>query len=144
MSAIKHLGTAIFTSTPGALFLFLTLTSGQEREYYWLSILSGAWVLFGSSFLFGFILPIWLRPKWLWIIAAGFLAMLLALFAVAMVNTTPLCVGQNNGDGNNDFGMCMAYVVLYALFYGVPYTAMLTVSALVSHWVVSMNKRISL
>ena len=103
----------------------------MRREYYWISILVGASVLFGSALVLGFFQPVWLRPKWLWITAAGFAALLLALFATTVVNVTPLCVGQNNGDGNSSFGMCMVYVILYAFFYGIPYLFLLAVSAFV-------------
>jgi hypothetical protein len=43
--------------------------------------------------------------------AAVFCAVLLAWLACSLVigllNLTPLCVGQNNGDGMNDLGMCI-------------------------------------
>ena len=118
------------------------MTSGMDREYYWISILTGVSVLLGSALLFGFFVPPAFRPKWFWIMAAGLAAMLMALFAIAVLNTTPLCVGQNNGDGNNDFGQCMGYVILYAFFYGIPYLFLLAVSAFVGHWVIKFENRL--
>jgi hypothetical protein len=94
----------------------------------------GTSVLFGSAIVFGFVLPTRLRPKWFWIMAAGFAAMVCALFVITILNATPLCVGQNNGDGNSSFGMCMVYVFLYAIFYGIPYMVLLTMSAVTGHW----------
>ena len=136
MSIGRRITTAFFTALP-ALFFFVPVISieSMRREYYWISILVGASVLFGSALVLGFFQPVWLRPKWLWITAAGFAALILALFATAAVNVTPLCVGQNNGDGNNDLGRCMGYVMLYAIFYGIPYMMLLTLSAVTGHWV---------
>ena len=140
MSIGRRITTAFFTALP-ALFFFVPVVSieSMRREYYWISILVGASVLFGSALVLGFFQPVWLRPKWFWIMAAGFAAMVGALFVTAVLDATPLCVGQNNGDGNNSFGMCMGYVLLYAFFYGIPYMILLTVSAVTGHW--AMNRR---
>ena len=114
----------------------------MHREYYWISILAGVSVLLGSALLLGFIQPLWLRPKWFWIMAAGFAAMVCALFVIAVLDATPLCVGQDNGDGNNDFGRCIGYVLLYAFFYGIPYMMLLTISAFTGHWVSKLQMRL--
>ena len=131
----RRITTAFFTALP-ALFFFVPVVSieSMRHEYYWISILVGASVLFGSALVLGFFQPVWLRPKWFWIMAAGFTAMVCALFVIAILNATPLCVGQNNGDGNSSFGMCMVYVFLYAIFYGIPYMVLLTMSAVTGHW----------
>ena len=135
MSIGRRITTAFFTALP-ALFFFVPAISieSMRREYYWISILVGASVLFGSALVLGFFQPVWLRPKWFWIMAAGFAAMVCALFVIAILNATPLCVGQNNGDGNSSFGMCMVYVFLYAIFYGIPYMVLLNMSAVTGHW----------
>lgn len=136
MSFTTRITSAFFTALPSALYFALVITSkGMRQEYFWVSNLAGGSVLFWGSLLFGFIIPPRSRPKWFWIIAAGFVAMLLALFAIAVMDATPLCVGQDNGDGNNSFGMCMGYVLLYAFFYGIPYMMLLAVSAAVGHWI---------
>lgn len=142
MSVTIRVTSACFTAIPGVLFFGLVMTSGMDREYYWVSILAGVSVLLGSALFFGFFIPPALRPKWFWIMAAGLAAMLMALFLIAVLNATPLCVGQNNGDGNNGFGMCMGYVILYAFFYGVPYLFLLTVSAFVGHRVIKFEHRL--
>ncbi len=135
MSIGRRITTAFFTALP-ALFFFVPVVSieSMRREYFWISILVGASVLLGSALVLGFFQPVWLRPKWFWILAAGFAAMVCALFVIAILNATPLCVGQNNGDGNSSFGMCMVYVFLYAIFYGIPYMVLLTMSAVTGHW----------
>lgn len=135
MSFIHRVATAFFTALP-AVFFFLPVIAieSMRREYYWSSLLAGTLVLLGSALILGFLQPTWLRPKWVWIMMAGATAMGLALFATAVINVTPLCVGQNNGDGNNDLGRCLGYVLLYAFFYGIPYLLMLAVSAGIGHW----------
>ena len=40
-----------------------------------------------------------------------------ALGVMGILNLTPLCVGADNGDGNNDLGRCVVYTVLWAIFY---------------------------
>ena len=134
MSFIHRVATAFFTALP-ALPFFLPVIAIERQEYYWSSILAGSSALLGSALVLGFFQPTWLRPKWAWIMIAGAAAMGLALFTTAVVNLTPLCVGQNNGDGNNDPGRCLGYVLLYAVFYGIPYLLMLAVSAGIGHWV---------
>lgn len=139
MSIITRISTSFFTALPGALFFALVVSSkGMRQEYYWISILTGVSVLLAGSVFFGFCLPTRFRPKWLWIMAAGFAGMVCALVVTAVLNATPLCVGQNNGDGNSSFGMCMGYVLLYAIFYGIPYMMLLTVSAVTGHWAMKM------
>lgn len=141
MSFITRFFSSLFASLPAALFFLLVIGSQSMRqEYYWTSILSGVVILLGTAMLLGFALPAGLRPRWLWIWLAGFAAMLSALAMIAVLNATPLCVRQNNGDGNNDFGMCMGYVILYAIFYGIPYLVLLTFSALIGHWVLTFRR----
>ena len=62
----------------------------------------------------------------------------LALFAMTLLNATPLCVGQDNGDGNNNLGMCMGYVVLAGIVFGAVYLFFLAISTLVGHRVIKM------
>ena len=101
MSITNRISTAFFTALPGSLFVVLVISSNMYREYFWSSILTGVSVLFGSALLLGFVQSPQLRPKWVWIITAGFAAMVLALLVITVLNATPLCVGQDNGDGNN-------------------------------------------
>lgn len=141
MSLIERSASAFFTAIPGGLFFAALLASAgmMAGEYYWSSIFSGSLALFGSALLFGFAIPAMFRSKGLGILAAGLMAMLSALFVIALLNATPLCVGQNNGDGNNSFGMCMVLVLLYAVVYGIPYTVLLSLSALIGHWALKLK-----
>jgi hypothetical protein len=136
MSFVSRITSAFFTALPSALFFAAAITSeNMHTDYYGKTILITVSVLLGVSILFSLILPPGLRPNCLWMIDVGLLAQALAWFTMTLLNATPLCVGQDNGDGNNDIGECMGYVVLYALFYGLPYVLLLTISAFVGHWI---------
>lgn len=136
MSFTSRITMAFFTALPGGLFFGAVITSeNMHTDYYWKTILITVSVLLGASIFCGFIFPPGLRLKWLWIIGADLLALALALITMTLLNATPLCVGQDNGDGNNDFGQCMGYVLLYGFFYGVPYVILLTISAFAGHWI---------
>jgi hypothetical protein len=143
MSLIRRITSAFFTALPSALFFGAAITSeNMHTHYYWKTILITVSVLLVNSTLFGFILPPRLRLRWPWIVVAGLMALALAVFSMTLLNATSLCVGQNNGDGNNDFGQCMGYVFLYALFYGIPYVILLTISAFVGHWMMKSQLKL--
>ena len=136
MSAIRRILRTFFTALPAAVYFILAVTSdGMRGEYYQPAVIAAVTVLFGSALLLGVFQPGWLRPTWFWILTVGFISMLMALFTTTVLDATPLCVGQDNGDGNNDLGRCMGISLLYAIFYGIPYLFMLGVSALFGHWI---------
>jgi hypothetical protein len=146
MSISSRLISSFFTALPGFFFFILFLLSGWlGREYWWETYLAVLIVLLINSLLFGFILPtvfqkLRLRHPWIWILAQGLLAWALALFVLGLLNLTPLCVGQNNGDGNNDFAMCNFMTALSGIVYTPLYLGILAVSSLIGHWVLQMNK----
>ena len=101
-------------------------------------------VLIISSLFFGFVFPmvfqkLKLHHPWLWILVQGLLSWTLALFVLGFLNLTPLCVGQNNGDGNNDFAMCNFMTALSGIVYTPVYLGALLVSAWTGHWVLKMK-----
>ena len=55
-----------------------------------------------------------------WLLLFGLLAWLTALACLALLNMTPLCIGQDNGDGINNLGLCTLYTLLAAVFYSPP------------------------
>ena len=140
MSLITRIATACFTACPGVLFFGLVMISGMSREYYWISILAVVSVLLGSALLFGFFVPTAFHPKWFWIMAAGFAAMLMALLAIAVLNATPFCVGQDNCDSRNDFLLCIISTVASGIVYTPVYLVMLGMSAFIGHWVMRAGK----
>ena len=67
----------------------------------------------------------------------GGVAWLIALLSLALLNITPLCVGQDNGDGMNSYSLCILYAVLITLVYSPPVLILLTLSALIGGKILS-------
>ncbi|MCQ3937373.1 MAG: hypothetical protein DPW18_10040 [Chloroflexi bacterium] len=145
MSTSSRLISAFFTILPGSFFFVLFLTSGWlGREYWWGTYLAAFIVLLFSGLFFGSALPnlfqkLGLRHPWVWILAQGILAWTAAFFALTILNLTPLCVGQNNGDGNNDLGMCNLITALSCIVYTPVYGGVLAVSSLAGHWMLKLQ-----
>ena len=79
-------------------------------------------IFIGSNVILGLILPTWMHGgkfdyHCLWLFFAGGLAWLIALLSLALLNITPLWVGQDNGDGMNSYSLCFLYAVLITLVY---------------------------
>jgi len=146
MSTSSRLVSAFFTALPGLLFLILFLSSGWfGRDYWWGTYTAVLIVLFINSLLFGFALPtmfqkLKIRHAWLWIFIQGLLAWVISLAVLGLLNLTPLCIGQNNGDGNNDLGMCVFMTVMSGIVYTPIYFGLLAVSSLIAHGVLSLLK----
>jgi hypothetical protein len=148
MSPSRRLLSAIFTALPGFVFCLLFLLTGWRGEYWWGMYLVVLTVLLISSGFFGLMFPFvfqklrW-RP-WVWILVQGLLAWTIAYLVLALLNMTPLCVGQNNGDGNNNFGMCMFMTVLSGIVYTPVYFGLLVISALAGSWAIRADRRTNL
>jgi len=142
MSTSSRLISAFFTALPGLFFFLLFLLSSLlGREYWWGTYIVVLLVLLTTSLAAGFALPTvfqklkWRYP-WLWIFAQGLLGWGMALVMLGLLNATPLCVGQNNGDGNNNLGMCVFMTILSGMVYTPLYLGMLVLSAFAGHWVI--------
>ena len=149
MSTSTRLISAFFTALPGFVFSILFLSSGWlGKEYWWGTYLAVLLVLIIASLSFGFNLPnlfqkLSVDKPWLWILTQGLLAWMAAWIVLGVLNLTPLCVGQDNGDGNNDLGMCIFMTALSSLVYTPLYLFMQTVSAFMGHWVMRYRNNIS-
>jgi hypothetical protein len=44
---------------------------------------------------------------------------------LGLLSLTPLCIGQDNGDGSNDLGLCAFQAMLLAVLYSPPVLLML-------------------
>ena len=143
MSTASRLLSALFTVLPGFFLLLMFLLSGSiGRDYWWSTYLTVLIVLLSSSLFFGFVLPtvfqkFRLRYPCMWILVQGLLAWILTVLVLGFLNLTPLCVGQDNGDGNNDLGMCMFMTLLSGIVYVPLYFGMLAISSLLGHWLLS-------
>ena len=139
MSKATRLISSFFTVLPAFVFFAWFLRSGWiGREYWWETYMTVLIILMLSSLLFGFGFPalflkLRLRYPWLWILIQGLLAWTAALFVLGLLNLTPLCIGQDNGDGNNSFAMCNFMTALSGIVYTPLYLGMLVISSLIGH-----------
>lgn len=125
--------TSLFSIFPALFFTACALTTSRD-EYFWPTYLSVSLIFIGASLLLAQFLPTWMHASrfdypWLWLFIAGGLAWLVAMLSFALLNLTPLCVGQDNGDGINDLGLCFLYTFLVALIYSPIELVLLLLSA---------------
>lgn len=141
MSTSNRLISAVFTALPGFGFLALFLAASLlGKDYWWETYLVVLVFLVIASLILGFALPpilsgTKLRKPWAWIAAQGFLSWGLALVALGLLNLTPLCVGQNNGDGRNDLFLCLLSTAASGIVYTPVYLTMLGMSAGIGQWI---------
>jgi hypothetical protein len=126
---------SLFSALPAFLFGVLVLTLSRD-EYYWLTYAIMSLVFISASVILGLILPTKMQYgcfnyPWLWLFIAGGLAWLIALLSLALLNFTPLCVGQENGDGTNNLSLCAMYTLLVVFLYSPVEFVLLTLSAFV-------------
>jgi len=119
-------------SIPALLLLFFA-TLSYRREYFF-SMYAVAWSVFWiASFFAGFVIAHFMPPgasRWrkvLHFFIGAVLAWVLSLAVLGALSVTPLCVGQDNGDGNNDIFQCLFQNLLVSLVYTPP--ALLSISA---------------
>jgi hypothetical protein len=110
---------ATFTTIPALLFAAFSLTTFRG-EYFWLTYALMSVVFLTASALLGLFLPTRLQGSrlgrpWMWILVQGVLAWGLALLTLALLNMTPLCVGQDNGDGINKLTLCFVQTIGVAI-----------------------------
>ena len=125
----------LFTSVPAALWLTLVLLADGD-DYYWLAYIITCGIFLGVSLVIGCLCPTFFpqsfkRHPGLWIFGQGLMAWMVAFFILGILNLTPMCVGQDNGDGNNDLALCIVQTVLVGLVYSPLETIMLVLSAIV-------------
>ena len=101
---------AAFTTLPALLFAAFSIITSRG-EYFWLTYALMSVVFLTASALLGLFLPthlhhIRLNQPLIWIVVQGALAWGMALLTLAALNMTPLCIGQDNGDGINDLSLC--------------------------------------
>jgi hypothetical protein len=118
------LATAAIVSVPAAVFLLYTQTF-RDAYFYSTYFISGL-VFWSASILLTSPLA---RLRWfmatrrrtvLFFFLALTVAWLLAVGAMLCLSLTPLCVGQDNGDGINSLPQCLVQAVLAGLFISLP------------------------
>ncbi len=124
-----------FTLAIPALLGLVVNAVGFRGEYFALtySLVLGCFWL--GSFGVGFLAP-WLDQrgygKWktFWLLFGGAcLAWFAALIVLGALNLTPLCIGQNNGDGINGITECMIQTIAVSLVFTLPVLVVLAVDA---------------
>jgi hypothetical protein len=91
--------------------------------------------------MLGFFIPSILPKPWkrhpaLWLLGQGVLAWMIAALVLAVLNLTPLCVGQDNGDGNNDLALCMVQTSLVCIVYSPLGFILLCLNSLPGGWLI--------
>jgi len=118
----KSIPIIVLHAVPGLLFLCFALS--MREEYFFIIYLLMAVVFLAASLVSG----LWNIKRFNHFVArpsAGLflgltMSWLLALLALGVLNLTPLCIGQDNGDGINGIGEC----TMYTLFAGGLYSAL--------------------
>jgi hypothetical protein len=59
------------------------------------------------------------RPSTRQFFTAAVIAWLISFVVLAVINFTPLCLGQDNGDGRNNIGMCVFLTILWPVVMSV-------------------------
>lgn len=134
MALSTRLLSSIFTSIPALLFAACTLTLFRG-EYFWATYGLMSIFFIGASLFFGLVLPSLFHDSrvsqpWMWILISGSIAWFVALLVLAILNNTPLCIAQDNGDGTNTFALCNMYTVVFALAYSPVEFFLLALSAI--------------
>lgn len=118
----RRLLAGTLAAVPGLAWIVLGLAAFQE-EYFFLTYMAGGvtitlFALLTAGLLAG--LPWFLAARirlGIAVLAGVMIGWVAGIALMALLNLTPLCVGQDNGDGNNNLGMCIGYTILYALVY---------------------------
>lgn len=94
--------------------------AGEYFAFSYSMVLGCFWL---GSFGIGFLAP-WLDRRWytkwktFWLLFGGAcLAWFAALIVLGALNLTPLCIGQNNGDGFNGISECVIQTIAVSLVF---------------------------
>jgi len=66
------------------------------------------------------------------LLASGFVAWGLSFFVLVAINLSPLCLGQDNGDGRNGVFTCILLAVVWFLFMSLPVGGGIAVAAMLA------------
>jgi hypothetical protein len=121
MTGSLRLTSAMFVTIPAFLFAALSFFL-LRNEYFWMTYVVTSVVSVVASIVIGVTFPSRLLGRrihspWMWLFTQGILAWLVALLTLALLNSTPLCIGRNNGDGMNTLFLCFLQTLGVAITY---------------------------
>jgi hypothetical protein len=119
----------LLASWPGVVLLAGTLVFRQEYFFLTYAIVSG--VFWACSFIVGARMARQQsRRRTTWSAFRNLVfAWGAALVLLAVLNLTPLCVGQDNGDGRNTCALCVIQSVASAVIYTLPVLLLASLAA---------------
>ena len=125
---------ALFIAIPAVIFGILSFFLFRS-EYFWMTYVLVSIVFIGASILIGAIFPYNLlsnriHSTWIRLFVQGSLAWLVALLTLTLINSTPLCVGRNNGDGTNTLFLCFLQTIGVSIIYTPLYMFLLGISSI--------------
>jgi hypothetical protein len=131
---------AIFVAIPAFIFAALSF-SVLRNEYFWMTYVVTSIVFVVASLVIGVTFPHNLlgsriHSPWMWLFTQGILAWLVALLTLALLNSTPLCIGRNNGDGMNTLFLCSLQTLGVAITYTPLELILVGVSAMTGSFVI--------
>ena len=121
MTGCVRLLLALFVAVPGFIFTAISFFV-FKNEYFWFTYVATSVVFVIASLAISVTFPYKLvdhlvHNLWIQLFTQGVLAWLVALLLLAILNSTPLCIGQNNGDGVNNFILCAFQTIGIAIIY---------------------------
>ena len=121
MSNFLRFFSGFVTAIPAAVFWIL-IAQTMAGEYFGVTYILVSEIFMAVSFVFGFFIPAPFTKHWkshptFWLFGQGLLAWLVAVLVLGLFNLSPLCIGQDNGDGNNNLANCMVQTVMVPLVF---------------------------
>jgi len=140
MSTFIRFYSALVTALP-ATALWILISKTMAGEYFGKTYLIVSGIFLAVSFALGFLIPAIAPSHWkhhpsLWIFSQGVLAWLMAVLVLAVLNFSPLCIGQENGDGTNNITQCMMQTVMVPIAFSPLEFILLCLTALPGGWLI--------
>lgn len=139
MTSSLRLTSAVFIAIPA--FIFMALSAVLFRnEYFWMTYVVTSLIYVVSSLVIGLTFPYKLGERiqspWIWLFIQGILAWFVALLTLAMLNSTSLCIGRDNGDGMNTLFLCALQTIGVAITYTPLVLILMGMSAMIGGFVI--------
>jgi hypothetical protein len=143
MTGSLRLASAMFVAIPAFIFAALSFFL-LRNEYFWTTYVVTSAVFVVASLVIGITFPYELlgsriHGPWMWLFIQGILAWLVAVLTLAVLNSTPLCIGRNNGDGMNTLLLCSIQTIGVAITYTPLELILLGMSAAMGRFIIRVR-----